>query len=111
MNVKNNIISSLFLSSLFFPVLIFAQVTVPNPLSVNSFGDLLFKIAGGISTIIGSIAVIMIIYAGILYLISAGDPGRMGKAKTTFLYAVIGIIIAGAATAIVTIIKDTLGVK
>ena len=115
MNIKKNIISFLFLGLLFSPILVFAQgVTIPNPLAgggINTFGDLLLKIASGISTVVAAIATIMIIWAGILYLVSAGSPERMSKAKTTLTYAIIGLIIGISATAIVVIIKDVLGVK
>jgi hypothetical protein len=88
-----------------------AGVSINNPLTgVNNFGDLLLKIAGGVGTLIASLGTIMIIWAGILYLTSAGSPEKMGKAKTALIYAIIGIVIGIAATAIVEIIKTTIGV-
>jgi len=97
--------------SLLFPASIaFAQgVTIPNPLNgVNSFGDLLLRIAGGVGTVVASIGTIMIIWAGILYLTSAGSPEKMTKAKTALTYAIIGIVVGLAATAIVQIIEQIL---
>lgn len=92
--------------------LAFAQIKIPNPLApggVNSFGDLLLKIAEGVGTVIASLGTIMIIVAGILYLTSAGSPERMGKAKTALIYAIAGIAIGLAARAIVEIIKNIMG--
>lgn len=51
--------------------------------------------------LIGAISVIMLIFGGIKYTISNGDPGAVTKAKDTIMYAVIGIIVALLAYAIV----------
>ena len=65
--------------------------------------------AGGIVTniinaalfIIGAVSVVMIIYGGVRYTISAGNANAVTAAKNTILYAVIGLIVAIAAYAIV----------
>lgn len=54
--------------------------------------------------ILGVLAVIMIIVGGILYILSAGDPGKAKKAKDTILYAVIGLVVAMLAYAIVSFV-------
>lgn len=41
----------------------------------------------------GITAVGFIIYGGFMYMISAGDPGKVKKAKDVLLYAVIGIVV------------------
>jgi len=51
--------------------------------------------------VLGALAVIMIIYSGILYIISGGDSTAVTKAKNTLLYSVIGLIVALLAYAIV----------
>ena len=82
-----------------------------NPLSAQNFGQLLTKIADGVGTLIATLGTIMLIYAGILYLISAGSPDKITKAKTALIYAIIGIIIGLAAKVIVSIIKGIIGVS
>ncbi len=83
----------------------FAQITLPNPLNTSSIKDLLTNIANGIAGIIGSLAVIVFIWAGILFLTSAGNEQRLGQAKKATLYAVIGLAIALAGTALIDFIK------
>ncbi|OGZ78144.1 MAG: hypothetical protein A2358_02225 [Candidatus Staskawiczbacteria bacterium RIFOXYB1_FULL_37_44] len=84
-------------------------VTIPNPLTgVNNFGELLLKIADGVGTVVASLGTIMIIWAGILYLTSAGSPEKMTKARTALTYAIIGIVIGISARAIVLIIEQIL---
>ncbi len=51
--------------------------------------------------ILGAVCVIVIIFAGIFYTTSAGDPALITKAKNTLLYAVVGLIVAIMAYAIV----------
>ena len=58
--------------------------------------------------ILGVLAVIMIIYAGIQYVISAGDSGKVTKAKNTIIYSVVGLVVAIMAYAIVGYIAGVL---
>src|SRR5688500_8957160 len=43
--------------------------------------------------VIGSLAVIIVIVAGIRYITATGDATRIQKAKDTLLYAIIGVIV------------------
>lgn len=49
---------------------------------------------------LGIVAVGFIIYGGFIYMISAGDSGKVKKAKDTLLYAVIGVVVVIVAYAI-----------
>ena len=51
--------------------------------------------------VLGSLAVLVIIYSGILYVMSGGDANNVTKAKNTLMYAVIGLVVALLAYAIV----------
>jgi hypothetical protein len=51
--------------------------------------------------IVGFITVLMIIIGGIMYATSAGDAGKVKKAKDTIMYGLIGLVIAILAFAIV----------
>lgn len=48
----------------------------------------------------GSIAVIMIIVAGVMYVTSSGDSGKVTKAKNLLTFAIVGIIVVLIAFAI-----------
>ena len=58
----------------------------------------------------GVVATIFVVYGGIAYITSAGDPGKVQKAKQIIIYALIGLAVVGLAqliTAFVTtIIRD-----
>jgi hypothetical protein len=51
--------------------------------------------------VIGFVAVVVIILGGVQYTTSAGDPGKVKKAKDTILYGIIGLVVALLAYAIV----------
>ena len=57
---------------------------------------------------ISLIAVLIIIYGGILYLISAGNQDSIDKAKKTITYGVVGLIVCGLAYAMVVVVTGTL---
>ena len=48
----------------------------------------------------GVVAVIVIIFAGVMYVISSGDAGRVAKAKNLLVYSIVGLIIVISAFAI-----------
>ncbi len=66
---------------------------IPNVDSNSIFNNAinLIYVAGGIT------AVVTIIIAGYLYVISGGNPSEVEKAKNAILYSIIGLIIIGAA--------------
>ena len=70
----------------------------------NNTNDLMGRVNTIINVIIGFVglvAVVVIILGGISYTTSAGDPGKVKKAKDTILYGIIGLVVAVLAFAIV----------
>ncbi|MBR3180550.1 hypothetical protein IKF63_00525 [Candidatus Saccharibacteria bacterium] len=60
--------------------------------------------------IIGILAVVMIIFGGIMYTTSAGDQAKVTKAKNIILYGLVGLVVAVLAYAIVNfVLKRILG--
>jgi hypothetical protein len=59
------------------------------------------KLVGLFSIIVGAVSVIMIIYGGFRYITSGGDSGRVGNAKNTLIYAIVGLVIVALAQVIV----------
>ncbi|HEX8390078.1 MAG TPA: pilin [Candidatus Saccharimonadales bacterium] len=58
--------------------------------------------------VIGAVAVVMIIIGGIRYTTSNGDSSQVSSAKSTILYAVVGLILAIASFAIVSFVLDAI---
>lgn len=56
---------------------------------------------GIIIPFLAAIAVGAVIYSGVMIMTSQGDPQKLGKAKKTLLYAIIGVILVVLSYAIV----------
>lgn len=84
--------------------LVFAQdtgsvkATIPNPLgATDSIMAFITLILDTIFPIAGVISVFFLIYAGFLMVVAGGNEEKLSKAKTTFLWTVIGVgVLLGA---------------
>ena len=73
----------------------------------RSAGDIAKDVVNIMFFIIGVMAVIMIIWGGIRYVLSAGNSAALTSAKNTIVYSIIGLIIAILAYAIVNFVINT----
>jgi len=69
--------------------------------STTTVGSIAQKIVNFFSIIVGAASIIMIIYGGFRYITSGGDSGRVGNAKNTLIYAIVGLVIVALAQLIV----------
>jgi len=67
----------------------------------TDFVKLVVTISNAILAIVGVVAMLFLIIGGFQYITSAGNPESVGKAKTTILYAIIGLIVVILSWAIV----------
>lgn len=88
-------------SFLLIPIFsIAAGITVENPFGTNDVQEIINNVLDALLTVAGTIAVAMIVYGGILYMISGDNKELHERAIKTLTRAVIGLIIimiAGAA--------------
>lgn len=54
----------------------------------------------------GIVSVIFVVYGGISYITSSGDPTKLKKAKDSILYALVGLIIVALAETITIFVSD-----
>ena len=77
---------------LFFIVRVaLAQEQLPNPLGTTSVPELIGKVIQALLGVTGSIALLMFIYGGILWLTAAGNEKRIDKGKAVLVWATIGL--------------------
>lgn len=67
----------------------------------SSLTNLAKTVTKWFSIIVGAISILMIIYGGFRYITSGGDSSRVGSAKNTLIYAIVGLIIVALAQVIV----------
>ena len=70
-------------------------------LGTAKLNSLLTTIINIFSAVVGVIAVLMIIVGGLRYITSGGDSGKVSGAKTTIIYALVGLVVVALAQLIV----------
>ena len=56
--------------------------------------------------VVGVVSAIFVVYGGVSYIMSSGDPSKVQKAKQTILYALIGLIIVALAEIITSFVSN-----
>lgn len=79
----------------------FIASIINNADSTGDFSSAIQSILNSIIGIAGIVAAVFVVIGGYYYITSAGDPGKIQKAKSTILYACIGLVVCGLAFAIV----------
>ncbi|MDB5183211.1 MAG: rane protein [Candidatus Saccharibacteria bacterium] len=69
--------------------------------SSPSVGGTVHAVVTILSWVVGVLSVIMVIVGGFKYITSGGDSTKVGSAKNTILYAVVGLVIVAMAQVIV----------
>ena len=64
------------------------SVTIPSP--VTNILTIINNFAGFFIGLSGALAVVIVIYAGYLYMFSGGDPSKVQTAHKALLYTAIG---------------------
>lgn len=95
--MKKKIIAALTVVS-FAPAFVSAQIT--NPLAFDTLEDFFVALLDVIIIIATPIVVVMIVYSGFLFVTAAGNVEKLGRAKKTFIYALLGALILLGAQAI-----------
>lgn len=62
-----------------------------NP--VVGSGGVLTRVVDILGVVAGVMAIIVIIFGGIKYITSGGDPGKTANAKNTIIYGIIGLLV------------------
>lgn len=72
-----------------------------NENNQNNLMEIVSGIINVIVGVVGFVAVVVVILGGVQYTTSAGDAGKVKKAKDTIMYGIIGLVVAILAFAIV----------
>jgi hypothetical protein len=83
--------------------------TVCNATAKDDVKTVIKNIINTLLYVLGAVAVIVIVIAGILYVISGGETANVTKAKNMLLYAIIGLVVAILAYAIVNFVIARFG--
>jgi drug/metabolite transporter (DMT)-like permease len=117
MNMKRRLSHLAYGALTFLPASLFAADSsacdgaqaVGGTCSGQGFTDRLGAIINVVFVIIGTLAVIVLLYGAIRYITSTGDPKRIQAAKDTIIYAITGLVIAILARIIVGFVIGKIG--
>lgn len=76
---------------------------------INDFVALAINVSKWILGMVGSLSLVMFIYGGVMFLISAGGSEQISKAKQIIVAAVIGLIIVFASYLIIQFVLGSMG--
>ena len=111
---KKTLIAVAATSLVVLPLLVFAQAIPTAPTNLSSVGGiirLLNIIVGWFQRIVFIVAIIMILYAGFLFLTAAGNEEKVASARSTLLWGLVGIAVALVAGIAADFVASFLGGK
>ena len=79
-----------------------------NPIDADSFEEIINNIVDFIYTISLAIVPLMIVWAGVLYVTSGGDPKKVETAKNIILYTLAGFAVILLSKGFIAIIEQLL---
>lgn len=81
-----------------------------NPLEADNFIELIDVLAIWLFNLAIPVVVVMIVYAGVMFLTSRGEPAKVTKARQILLYAVVGFAIILIGKGFITLIESILNI-
>ena len=86
-------------------------LTKPDQLRITDVGVLISAAVGMLMILAALMAFFYLILGGIQWITSGGDKAGMEAARNKITHAIVGLIIVGAAWAIMTLVQNFLGVS
>lgn len=90
-----------------------ANITIKQPevIRITELGQLVSAIVGTLLIIAALMAFLYLILGGIQWITSGGDKAGMEAARNKITHAIVGLIIVGAAWAIMSLVQGFLGIN
>ncbi len=103
----------IFLASAFFASFALvntagAQIKIENPLKYNTIEELIEAIINFLFTLALIVVPLVIVVAGYFFIVSAGDPVKVSKAKNMVIYALVGLLIIATSKGIIAVIDKVI---
>lgn len=85
-------------------------INQPDNIKIGDLGQLISALVGTLLIISALLAFFFLILGGIQWITSGGDKAGMEAARNKITHAIVGLIIVGAAWAIMILVQNFLGV-
>lgn len=99
---------SIIATGLALPMFVHAQVTLTNPLGETDIRVIIGTLIKSALSLSGSIAFLMIMYGGFLWMTSHGNEAQVKKGKDILTWTILGIAIIASAYVITNAIFNAL---
>lgn len=83
--------------------------TAGHPANWDAIWIIALNLIDDLLRVAGFLAVVFVLYGGIRYIVSQGEPQNTSDAQGTILNALVGLVIAGIAASVVSFLSDQLG--
>lgn len=83
-----------------------AEITAKTDISVTGIFDLIRKLVNWFAAFIGIVAVVMLLYAGVLFM--TGTDENITKAKNVIIYGIVGVAVAAMSWGIANLVNSLL---
>jgi hypothetical protein len=86
------------------------SVNLEDPLHLGKdkpIPELISRVINGVLGVVGSFALLMFIYGGFMWMLSAGNEKMIEKGKSTLIWAALGLVIIFMSYALVKFVIDT----
>lgn len=89
-----------------------SSITIDQPpnVKINEIGQLISAVVGLLLIVAALLAFLYLILGGIKWITAGGDKAGMEEARNKITHAIVGLIIVGAAWAIMILVQNFLGV-
>ncbi|MFH1769881.1 MAG: hypothetical protein ABH833_04445 [Parcubacteria group bacterium] len=85
--------------------------SIPNPLGADDFGEFIELLSSALLKLAIPIAIALILYSGVLFIISQGVPEKITKARNTLTYTLLGLAIVLIGRGFVSLIQSILALS
>lgn len=102
---------SLSIIFIFFGVSNALSVGLENPIGTTNFTQIFGNAIKIVTGIMGSLALVVFVYGGFLWLTSGGNSDKVQKGSSAMIWAVLGIVVIFASYAIISLVLKGLGVS
>jgi len=82
-------------------------ISFPNPIKKQSIIEIVNAVLDFVTQLGAVVAVLFLVYSGFLFVLARGDPNMLSKAKSTFMWTIVGAMIVLGAFVLSEIIENT----
>lgn len=85
------------------------RICLENPIGTDDIPLAFGKAINAVTGIMGSLALLVFVYGGLMWLLAGGSAERVQKGTQAMIWAVIGIVVVFSSYAIITLVLNALG--